>query len=184
MLALPQNNPKSKSLEEDYPGIHQAMWNAAEPELRRQMEVNLPKLWASLEDMYVQQLTNSQLVGLLKFYRTPTGQRLIRGLYGNLALSGAVDSIGRAPKEAIDPAILDKASAAARKKTVSQINPDPADIRILQSAISVDKMRAVGAKVQQLTFEWSTAIDADDDKRTKDLMQKAALEYSRAHPNK
>jgi hypothetical protein len=177
IVAIPQNDPEAKELEAQYPGIHAAMWSASKTELTRQMEADLPNLWSRLENVYMAELTESEIGALTHFYRTPTGQRMIKGLYENVDLTDAVATMAGTADDAKVERAVDEASEAARRKTVAQLQANPADLQALVAVVSVDRMKSVGAKVQQAMSDWFNADDSEGQKKIEAIMTAAAERY-------
>ena len=175
VVAVPLQNEDAKALEAAYPGIHAAMWLAAKAEMQRQIEADLPRLWARMERVYLAELTPNQIDGVLRFFQTPTGQRMIAGMYSNIDLNGAIETM--TPDGGISESALDKASEQARRKAVAGLYPDPEDLAILSTAVSIDRMRQVGARIQQTTSEWFNEENAEDEKKIEDLMTNAAEKF-------
>lgn len=180
ILDMPTHSEDSSVLESEFPGIHRAMWSAAEPELRRQVEADIPNLWGRLAEVYGN-LTHTELQGLVRFFRTPTGQRVITGLYGNLDLAPAIPAIVSDDEGRVDEA-LDAAEQAATRKTVEQLKPDESDIQILMTAITVEKLQALGVQAKAATDAWFKDEDPDQQAKIDALVAGAAERYMEDFP--
>jgi len=184
VIALPEQDGDSKTLETAYPGIHRAIWTAAAPELKRQLEADLPQLWARLETLFVAELSEKEINGLLRFYRTPTGQRMIEGIYGNVDLTGAIASMSKSADGEMSEESISLASELAKRKTISGLDLDAADMRLLLATMPLDRLRATGAKVQKATSEWVNTEDPKDQEKINALMADAAERFVQEHESR
>ena len=175
---LPKLDAEAGEFEREYPGVHQAMWLAAKDELRAQLESGLPDLWTRLEQLYLAEMTEPEIRALIAFYKTPTGKRLIEGMYGNSDLQPVIESMATSEDGSISEQSVRAATEEAKRKTVTAANIDPKDIMPLVGAMPLAKMRAVGEKVQQVTLEWVNKEDPEQQERINKLMLEAAERFT------
>jgi len=175
---LPKLDAEAGEFEREFPGVHQAMWLAAKNELRAQLDSGLPDLWARLEQLYLAEMTETEIRALIAFYKTPTGKRLIEGMYGNSDLQPVIESMAASEDGSISEQSVRAATEEAKRKTVTAANIDPKDIMPLVGAMPLAKMRAVGEKVQQVTLEWVNKEDPEQQERINKLMLEAAERFT------
>ena len=183
IVGLPQIDEDAKALESEYPGIWAAVWTAIEPEMHQWVEADYPGFWAALEQMYMARLTEPEAQALLTFYRSPTGQKLIRGMIENFDAMPMVKDVVASPSEAVTAESMNRATDAARSKAVATIGrEDTGELLILMGHIDMAKFRAIGAETQQITLDWVNKPNPEGDKRLQRLMEDAIQRYKAAHP--
>jgi hypothetical protein len=176
ILSLASLDDDAKALEAEYPGIWQAVWNRIEPEVRRYVEADYPKFWSRLEALYSSRLTESEAQALLAFYRSPTGQKMLRTMLAGQDSASFIAGVVSSENGTVSAEQLRSATQASRLKAVQSIGPaDDEQLNALMNAISLDKFRAVGADTQRVTLEWVNEEDPAFDANLEKLM-KAALE--------
>lgn len=177
---LPKLNEDSGALEAEFPGIHNAMWMAAKDEMRSQLEVDLPRLWSRLEQLYLTEMTEQEIRGLISFYATPTGQRLIAAMYGDSDLQPMIKSVATSEDGSVSEQAFQAVTEDAKQKALANADIDPQDLVPLMSAMPLAKMRAVGEKVQQTTREWVNEDNPEQQERINKLMVDAAERFVKA----
>ena len=186
ILSLSSLDDDGKALEAEYPGIWQAVWNAIEPEVRRYVEADHPKFWTKLEGLYSSRLTEREGQGLLAFYRSPTGQKLLRTMLAGLDSPSLIAGVAGSDNGNLTAEQLKAATDAARLKVLQSMGPaDEEQLNALMNVITLDKFRSVGADTQRLTLDWVNSEDPAFDAKLEKLM-KAALEahMSKGSPEK
>lgn len=184
VLALPTVDEDAKQLEQEYPGLYAAVWVAAEPEMRRSTEAEFPQFWAALEQLYLSRLTEREAQAVLAFFRSPTGQKLLRNMLGSFDVTPLIGDMAKS-KFKIDEQQMRSITDAAKAKAVQQIGPeDEASLLQLMASIDLEKFRAIGAETQKITLEWVNKEDPEGGEKLTKIMQAAMEEYMAAHPPK
>jgi hypothetical protein len=182
ILGLPQMDEEAKQLESDYPGIWSAVWTAIEPEMRRWVEADYPAFWAALEQLYAARLTEQEAQALLTFYRSPTGQKLLRGMVQNFDASPILKDVLASPSSTVSAEQMSRVTNAAKSKAVATIGPeDTGEVMILMHYIDLEKFQSLGAETQKVTLDWVNKADPEGDKRLEELMRGAMERYMAAH---
>lgn len=185
ILALPAVDKDAKQLEAEYPGIYAALWTEVEPEMRRQAEADYPGYWAALEQIYVKRLTENEAHAVLRFFRSATGQKLIRNMYGSIDTSPLFAEMIRTDNYNVDEQQMKALTDTAKAKAVQQIGEqDHADLWILVASIKLEKFQALGAETQKATLDWVNKEDAEGDEKLSKFMEAAMVRYMDAHPPK
>lgn len=76
-------DPTAVSLEARYPGIGRAAIDAARPIARRYCETFVNRITDKKAEIFAQRLTAEEIDEVLRFYRTPLGQRAVKQLFSN-----------------------------------------------------------------------------------------------------
>lgn len=165
-----------KALEADYPGILDAMWEACEPILRRYSEQEDPALIARLSDLYVARLTRSEIDALIRFYSTPTGEKLVRTMYESADYRPILRaSLDDRATTAEDIGEVQKNARGAVLKSVTEA--DHAALEDLGRSISLTKANALGAEVRQLMASWMNEPDSEMDAAIEAALLPAMEDY-------
>jgi hypothetical protein len=185
ILALPTIDEDARQLEAEFPGIYAAMWAAIEPEVRRSTEADYPSYWAALENMYLARLSEQEAQAVLAFFRSATGQKLLRGMYGAMDTGPMLAEMVKTDSATIDAKQMQSAVDAAKAKAVGQLGPeDEASLLTLVGAMDLGKFRALGAETQKITLDWVNKEDPEGEEKLGKLMQDAMAKYMAAHPSK
>lgn len=185
ILSLPTVDEEAKQLEKEFPGLYAAVWAAVETEMRRSVEADYPAFWASLEQLYVARLTEREAQAALAFFRSATGQKLMRSMYGSFDAAPLFAEMINSGSSMIEARQMQSVTDAAKVKAVQQIGPeDEASLRTLMASIDLEKFRALGAETQKLSLEWVNKEDPESEERLGKIMQDAMEQYMAAHPLK
>jgi hypothetical protein len=185
IIALPTLDDDARQLEQDFPGIYAALWTAVEPEMRRTTEASYPGYWAALEQMYQARLTENEAQAVLKFFKSPGGQKLIRTMYGSFDTAPMVAEMASSNNYTVNETQMKAATDAAKAKAVRQISDDDkADLLVLMASIDLAKFRAIGAETQKVTLAWVNREDPEGEAGLQKFMEQAMQGYMAAHPPK
>lgn len=185
VLALPAMDDDAKQLEQEYPGLYAAVWTAVEPEMRRQTEADYPSFWTMLEDLYIRRLTEQEAQAVLVFFKSTTGQKLTRSMYGSLDATPWLAEMIKSDSSTVSEAQMQGVIDAAKTKAVQQIGPeDEANLEALAAKISLDDFRALGAETQKLTLDWVNQEDPEGEEKLAKIMEAAMERYMDIHPPK
>jgi hypothetical protein len=172
VLKLPEANDEARALEAEYPGIHQAMWTAMEPELRASLTSDLPKLWERLARVYKDMLSPPQMQALARFYATPTGQRMLHTIATEADPTPLVEAAFVDPESKISKEVFEKSNAAGRAAFVASLGEaDRPALEQLGRIVPLARLNAVGARVQQVALEWINEEDPAADARLDAVVQ-------------
>lgn len=185
ILALPTIDEDARELEAEFPGIYAAMWAAIEPEVRRSTEAEYPSYWAALENMYLARLSEQEAQAVLTFFRSATGQKLLRGMYGAMDTGPMLAEMVKTDSATIDAKQMQSAVDAAKAKAVGQLGPeDEASLLTLVASMDLGKFRALGSETQRITLDWVNKEDPEGEEKLGKLMQDAMAKYMAAHPSR
>ena len=184
LLALPSMNEDAKTLETEYPGIWEAVWKAIEPQIRQYVEEDFPRFWSKLENLYSSRLTEREAQAILFFYRSPTGQKMLRTMLTGVDPAPLIAGIANSEDSTISAEQMRSATDTARLRVLQSLGPaDQEQLKALMGSISLDKFRSIGAETQRLTLEWvnedDPAFDAKVDPLVEAAMEKYIAERSR-----
>jgi hypothetical protein len=182
ILSLPAIDEDAKQLESEFPGLYAAMWAAVEPEMRRSSEADFPSYWSALEKMYGARLTEQEAQAVLTFFRSPTGQKLLRGMYAAMDTGPMFEQMIKSDSSTVGAKQMQTAVDAAKAKAVQQMGPeDEATLMALVASIDLEKFRALGAETQKITLEWVNKEDPEGEERLSKMMREAMGNYMSSH---
>lgn len=185
ILALPTHDDDARQLEQDYPGLYAALWTAVEPDMKRSAEASYPSYWAALEQLYLARLTESEAQAVMTYFKSASGQKLIRTMYGSFDAAPMVAEMTKSNDYTVSEGQLKAATDAAKAKAVQQItDDDKADLWMLMASIDLQKFKAIGAETQKVTLEWVNRPDPEGDASMQELMEQAMQRYMAEHPPK
>lgn len=185
ILAMPTLDEDAKQLEQDYPGLYAAVWTAVEPEMRRQTQADLPGFWAKLEQLYVARLTEREAQGLLGFFQSPTGQKLMRNMYGSIDASPLYAEMAKSDEATIGAEQLQAVTDAAKAKAVRQMGPeDEASLLTLAVSIDLKKFQELGAETQKISLDWANRDDPEGEEKIGKVIEEVTERYIASHPPK
>ena len=161
---LLEEDADSASLEADYPGISQAIWDAMEPLMRESTAADMPKLWDALANLYIERLTPAEIAGLRRFYGSPAGRKMVRLMNEKTDVGAIIEATAKSANGEISREAFEKAQKPARAAAARAIGPeDEAALADLSKSIPMPKLYALGAEVQRITFAWMNAPDPEFD---------------------
>ena len=182
ILALPTLDEDAKQLEQEFPGIYAAIWAASEAEMKRQTEAGYPGFLAMLEQLYLARLTEREAQGVLTFFQSPTGQKLLRNVYGSFDAAPLVAEMAKSGSSIIDARQMQAATDAVKAKVVRQMGPEDEDsLLALSKAMELKKFREISAETQKISLEWVNRADPEGEERLGKIMEQATERYIKAH---
>ena len=183
IMTLPTIDEDARQLEQEYPGIYTALWAAVEPEMRRMTEADYPNFWTALEQLYLARLSENEAQAMMRFYKSATGQKLLRKMYGSVDATPIFAEMVKSDSNTVDEKQMKAAVDAAKAKAVAEIGEeDHADLWILMMSVDLKKFQALGAETQKITLDWVNKEDPEGDARIGQIMEEAMLQYMDAHP--
>jgi hypothetical protein len=180
-LTFLKEDADSAALEEEYPGMSEAVWAAMEPVMRESVEADTPKLWQRLARLYTQRLTPQEIAGLSRFHATPAGRKMVRTMQEKSDLTPIMEAAVASPEGEISAEALVRAQAPGRAAAARAITADDEGaLKQLSQSISLPKLYALSAEVQRVTVEWMNepdpALDARLEKVVEDRMTRFMAE--------
>jgi hypothetical protein len=183
ILAMPTVDEEARLTEQEYPGIFDAVWKAMEPEMLRSATAELPGFIAALEQLYRARLTEREAQGLIAFYRSATGQKLLRATYASFDGTAILAEMTKSDSPTIDAKQLQAVTDAAKAKAVQQMGPeDDGALLALAASINLKKAQDLGSETQRISLEWVNKEDPEGDERIAKIMEAATEKYVAAHP--
>lgn len=89
-----KTDAKAAALFSDNPGLMDKILTATHPVVRKHMAKTIPSMQRRFAIFYGQRFTTSEIDELLGFYRSPTGAKLVAGMYAGADMDSLVGSVG------------------------------------------------------------------------------------------
>lgn len=115
--AAAESRSEEAAIFEQNPGLKDAVLDAARPVVRKHILADMPALQQRCGRFYAQRFTSAEIDGLIAFYASPTGAKLVEGMYAGADLAKLVERVG---EPADDPLTADEVGGFTRS-TVSRI---------------------------------------------------------------
>ena len=177
-------NKDFQELEVKYPGISLELARGMMPVINRSARERLPVLWQRQADFYSKHFTASELDTLNAFYRSSTGQKLIRSMIANIDPKAMVAEAKQSAdfKFGADSVLTDiRATVPAALKQMD--DADKAVLGKLGASGLMTKMHAIAPETQAISIAWMNESapweDAELDKVMQAIIQRRVGEKSK-----
>lgn len=88
------NDPDAAAMFEEHPALLEAIFDGASPLVRRHIVASVPDLQQRAAKFYAERFTPSEIEQLIGFYESPTGAKLVAGMYAGIDMSRVVEAVG------------------------------------------------------------------------------------------
>ena len=89
-----KTDAKAAALFSDNPGLMDKILIASHPVVRKHMAKTIPSMQRRFAVFYGQRFSSSEIDELLGFYRSPTGAKLVAGMYAGADMDSLIGSVG------------------------------------------------------------------------------------------
>jgi hypothetical protein len=89
-----KSDATAAALFSDNPGLMEKILTAAHPVVRKHMAKTIPSMQRRFAEFYGQRFTAAEIDELLGFYRSPTGAKLVAGMYAGADMDSLIGSVG------------------------------------------------------------------------------------------
>ena len=141
--------------EKQYPGIGQELARATFPIIKRFLRQRLPDLQQRQAEIYSKHFSDSELVTLVTFYKSPTGQKLMRSLAANAEPIAMLEEAKKSDDMTISAESVLADQRRAVPKFLEAMNAE--DERVLaefgRSGL-IPRLQKLGPVTQQIMLDW------------------------------
>lgn len=140
--------PSIREMEDASPGMVKAIVEAMRPIFRQFIVDELPAYHAGVADIYVAHLTTDEMIAMKRFFETPTGQKLVRGVHSNMTFDSMMTEIVADPNAPTSRKAIEDDQMAAVGRAVRSI--DVSDRSALEAAIGstwISKVKVMRPKL-------------------------------------
>lgn len=170
------SDPDMKSLDDDYPGLFEAMHKASRGLVAEAMAKSVDQIHLSIARLIQNSFTPADIVELSNFYRSPIGQKTIQQM---AASADASQVYQRAVEEKEFKLTEDQIAAQVRdnaKKAVQGFTPEEqTQMMLFMAKPSFGKLAKAQPQIQKILADEFNAPDPEFDRQVEDAMG-AAIE--------
>lgn len=163
-----KQNPKDAAIFNDNPGLIEAIVEAGKPIVRSHIEAAVPAYQGKFAEFYARTFSPAEVEQLIAFYSTPTGTKVITGMYDGADLASFAAEAGKADKPLTADAIRDYTSSAGAKLLPGFDADDWKALFTFAATPAYAKLRSSTPELRQLTADMANepdkAMDAELDK--------------------
>ena len=178
MEELSAGRADMKALEREHPGITRAIADAMIPIAVRSMRERLPELWRRQTLTYGARFDDAELETLTAFYGSPTGQKIIDQTQKAMGHKAMLAEAAASPdlKFGVDALQKDKAEAARTMAKALDVG-DLMVVAMLQKTGLVDRIKAMGPRIQANILEWYDEQTPWEEAETKKAMAEVMTRF-------
>lgn len=167
-----------KAMERENPGIVRAMWTAARPILAESVDKSMPDLWDRLSKVYARHFTPAQLDEMLRFFRSPLGQKFLVAMHSSADVRPMLRDVlrpgdGKVSEGSYMQTVTGAALGAAKAMTPAEA----AEFERFFATRVGKKMVEAGPDVSRTMLEWTNRPDPEMDARIQQAMLEAAQKF-------
>lgn len=147
-------NPDIAPMEKDYPGIMEVMYRAARPFLVEAERRNAKLAQDKLTALYLKELSVEDMGTLHRFFSSPTGQKIVRGMFDPAGIQHTTEAVAANPEADIKAETLIEGQAQAVGRMVAGMTPE--DEKVAAALLRTPAGRnwhAMTPKVQAMMVE-------------------------------
>lgn len=171
-----KSDPDMKSLEDDYPGVFEAMHKATRGLVAEAMARSVDQIHLSIARLIETSFTPADIVELSDFYRSPIGQKTLQQM---AASADASQVYQRAMEEREFKLTEDQIAAQVHdnaKKAAQSFTPEEqTEMMLFMAKPSFGKLAKAQPQIQKILADEFNAPDPDFDKQVEEAMG-AAIE--------
>ena len=119
-----KNDATAAALFAENPGLMDVMLAAAHPVVRKHMLLGIPAMQKRFAEFYGKSFSDVEMDALLGFYRSPTGKKLIAGMYAGADLASLVEAAGADGEGAFTPENVRGFTHSTTKRILPAFNDD------------------------------------------------------------
>ena len=179
-----KKNPDDAKVFDENPGLLQAIVEAGKPIVRRHVEAAVPAHQQKFADFYSSKFSPDEIQQLAAFYSTPTGAKVIAGMYDGAEIGNLAEAIAQKPDRPLTPEAVREYTSSAGAKLLPGFDADDWKALFMFAATpAYAKLKSVSPEFRQLTADIANqedpAMDAELDEAVqaavgKDMEQKKA----------
>jgi hypothetical protein len=180
-----RTNPDLNSLEEDYPGLFDAMHKATRGLVAKGTGRTVDQLHEAMVPLIQQQFSVADIEELINFYRSPVGRKTVQ------QMAGAADA-GEIYQEAVEQEdfkltteYISEQTRQSAKKAAKTFTPDEqAQMILFMAKPSFTKLARVQPQIQKILAEKMNTPDPEFDREVEQAMSSAIEQHIAAFEEK
>jgi hypothetical protein len=179
-----RSDPEMKSLDDQYPGMFEAMRKASRGLVAESMGVSVGKIHASVAKLIESSFTPADIAELANFYRSPVGQKTIR----QMAASADAGQIYQRAIEEPEYKLTEGQIAAQvhenAQKAVQSFTPEEqTEMLLFMAKPAFGKLAKAQPEIQKILAEEFNAPDPEFDRQVEQAMGAAIEQHIASFEN-
>jgi hypothetical protein len=134
-----------------YPGIVEAVSDAAKPFLREKLSQSMPRLWAIRANLYAKNMSSAELAQAKRFLESRAGRAFIATAFAKMKMESGLASIAKNPGGGLSAKDFSSDSQSAGVRAFRSVSPQD------RAAITAFSGSVVGRKISSLNAEYVKA---------------------------
>lgn len=150
------------ALEKEFPGLIEAVLNEVKPALARFTRNRLPEYHQRVAALLASHFSTPELEDIAKFYLTPTGQKIVRGMHENATGGAMLGEIMADPDKptSLSAVASDHKTASQATKKLIDTSDEPALTELTKKPYFL-RMATLGPKMRKLDLEFTNEPDPE-----------------------
>lgn len=171
-----RSDPEMKSLDDEYPGLFEAMHNASRGLVAEAMGRSVQKIHASVAKLIETSFTPADIVELTNFYQSPIGLKTVRQMAAS-ADAGEVyqQAVSETEFKLSEEQVASQIEESARKASQSFTPEEQTEMLLFMAKPSFGKLAKAQPQIRKILADEFNAPDPDFDRQVEQAMG-AAIE--------
>ena len=173
-VASLRSDPDLKSLEDEYPGLFEAMHKSTRDLVAKGMVRTIDQVHAAIGALIQEQFTAADITELTNFYRSPIGQKTLQQMAGAADASEIYrQAVERDDFKLSEDYIASRNMATASKAAKSFTPDEQAQMLLFMAKPSFGKLAKAQPQIQKILAEKFNAPDPEFDREVEEAMASA-----------
>jgi hypothetical protein len=134
-----------------YPGIVEAVSDAAKPLLQEQLSKLMPRLWAIRANLHAKNMSSAELAQAKRFMESRAGRAFVAAVFANMKMESGLASLVKNPEGGVSAKDMFSDSQSAGVRAFRSVSPQD------RAAITAFLGSVVGRKIIRLNPEYVKA---------------------------
>lgn len=161
-----------------HPGLDKAIIAAAKPIMEADLRKDLPAIRQRYGRFYQAHLQPVEIRQLLAFYRSPTGAKVIAGMFAGLDLQSIAANVAQNEGTEVRPSDLSDALKATTRRILPAFDDsDRAALLTFMGTSAFRRLQQVNPKIMALHAEIANESDPELDTALDEAMEKAIEDF-------
>ena len=173
-----KSDPDMKSLDDDYPGLFEAMHKASRGLVAEATGRSVDQVHVGLSKLIEASFTQADIVELLNFYRSPIGQKTMHQMAASADASKVYQRAMEDREFKLTGDEIDAQGHDTARKAVQSFTPEEqTQMMLFMAKPSFGKLAKVQPQIQKMLADEFNAPDPEFDKRVEEAMAEAIEQH-------
>jgi hypothetical protein len=176
-----KKNPEDAAVFDQNPGLLQAIIDAGKPIVRKYVEAGLPAHQQKYAEFYARTFSADEIGQLITFYSSPTGTKVIAGMYSGADLGAFAKTIVEMGDQPVTPEAVHQFTTSAGAKLLPGLDADDWQALFIFAATpAYAKLQATAPEMRQLAADVANQDDPAMNAELDKAVEAAVGEYMAA----